>query len=893
MPYISNFLTQSSTSGAANVVITLPPHVTDDIIAVCVTADGGGTLAATWGGNSTGAANVGATQVIAANLCSAVFIAKATGAAATLGVAMGTADAIHVHTLIIKDCDTTTWLDVGVANLSSTANTSANTDTVTTTTDDCLVIHYIGVDQTGTTVPTSAHSRPGPSATMHFIDSSDNGGTTNTTLSGASVGWYMQRTAAATPQPIWDISLSAQYTKFTFALRNKTNGIIPAYVDDSADLGTQLMTGTWWASATTRNNQNFKATPLTYANIGANGAGQGTTFDAGAAVVDAGFNPYSTAINSTPTADATNARGFEVGFPTTAVDMTTGWIVGGFQCSTSKMALFNQGSIAQGGGYLVIGQGATNFRAFKIMARDNQDGAGAGFTVFSVQPNQTQTMIGYSNTAPTITAIDKVLILNKGHNTTGAFYYMDFHLIKKLILAGGTTTVPVDTLGVYDIGRFCRIPIVKRLGASGLLSYVPIQVGGGDAINIKLTAGALQFPQIYSPTSKLINYHGSNNSIGISLAGKSGDVIYIGDGYVMSTPSPAYWEINSAATNAASWYLNGLTLSGFNVTLRNVMTFQDIVFSACPTINANGCILDQCAISLVPTTSDTFSSNTTTDVFNSTLSVANVASSNRWTSVSDPTIFANNTFTGGGANVGGHAIRITTAGTYSFVGNIFNNFGPDRREFNTNTAVNGTSDVITTDAAHLYSNGNPVYYQKHGSATAIGLTDGTLYYVNTPSSTQLAFYTSAADAIANTSRINLTANTTSANHYFYSAGAAIYNDSGGQVTLNISGGGSSPSYRNATAANTTVNNVKTHTVTGLGTGDRVVWIRASDDAELENAVETAGSASYSYNYISDVDVSVQILSLARKNKIVEVTLGSSDQTLPASLEIDPFFSNPT
>lgn len=121
MAYVSDFLTQSSTTGGAAVVLTLPPHVTDDIIVVCVSADGGGTLSVTWGGNSAATGQVGATQVSGLLLSGAVFYARATGTAATAQVNMGTADAIHVHMVILKDVDTTTHLDASNATVAATA----------------------------------------------------------------------------------------------------------------------------------------------------------------------------------------------------------------------------------------------------------------------------------------------------------------------------------------------------------------------------------------------------------------------------------------------------------------------------------------------------------------------------------------------------------------------------------------------------------------------------------------------------------------------------------------------------------------------------------------------------------------------------------------------------
>ena len=120
----------------------------------------------------------------------------------------------------------------------------------------------------------------------------------------------------------------------------------------------------------------------------------------------------------------------------------------------------------------------------------------------------------------------------------------------------------------------------------------------------------------------------------------------------------------------------------------------------------------------------------------------------------------------------------------------------------------------------------------------------------------------------------------------------VYTDS--LVLLNVSGGGGTLSYKNVNAgALTVVSNPVTHTVNDLETGSQVAWIRQSDEAVLANKTESSGSASYSYEYGGDVAIWVQILSLGYKNKLVPVTLGNTNATLPANQEVDPFYSNPT
>ena len=187
-----------------------------------------------------------------------------------------------------------------------------------------------------------------------------------------------------------------------------------------------------------------------------------------------------------------------------------------------------------------------------------------------------------------------------------------------------------------------------------------------------------------------------------------------------------------------------------------------------------------------------------------------VTSGNRWCSVADPSIFSGNIFIGGG----GHAIRITTPGTYSFVGNIFTGFGADG-----------------------------------------------------------------------------------------SNGAAIYNDSGGLVTINVSGGGTSPTVRNGASATTTINNnvditieIRDNDGVLITSACEVTIVKISDVSVLyhvENVV--SGSTTYSYNYVSDVSVYINVMNvdLYVAKTVEPVVLGNSNQTISIQLEPERGrYSNP-
>lgn len=119
----------------------------------------------------------------------------------------------------------------------------------------------------------------------------------------------------------------------------------------------------------------------------------------------------------------------------------------------------------------------------------------------------------------------------------------------------------------------------------------------------------------------------------------------------------------------------------------------------------------------------------------------------------------------------------------------------------------------------------------------------------------------------------------------------INNTSGSAITINATD--SNPGTY--TGSSVTINNPVNHTVSNLRTGDRVIWIRVSDGAELENLVESGGEATYAYQYGgSAVPVDVQVLSgdYTKKNTLTRVSLTDTDSGFPAVQANDPTYNNP-
>jgi len=86
------------------------------------------------------------------------------------------------------------------------------------------------------------------------------------------------------------------------------------------------------------------------------------------------------------------------------------------------------------------------------------------------------------------------------------------------------------------------------------------------------------------------------------------------------------------------------------------------------------------------------------------------------------------------------------------------------RGFSPDLNVNLTTDTITLDDRHLFDNGESVYYRKGVGYAAIGgLVDNSLYYLHTPSETQVQFMATYDDAVSGINTINLTSKSAGSN----------------------------------------------------------------------------------------------------------------------------------
>lgn len=689
MAYVSDYALTYAAAAAASTTANVPAHdVGDLLVAYCVMNAGALTT------SSSGWSVISNDSTAGTSNTSSWTYKVATSSNETF--TFTTSDDYSLIIVCVKDVDTSTPIDIsshlGTASSTSTPSSVA----VTTTTPDCLILYFIGVDG----IANSALSGPG----VHHITSMDNGGTTAATATTNACAWYIQRSVGTTPAPQWACSLAGVSARLTVAVRNKTSGTIPAYIDDIETTATRITSAHHYS---TLNNISFTTTLTATAAIN----GKTVTGTAGAAQADLGINPFSSGIGiAASTVARTSLNGYQISL-TGNRNLSTGILMGSHIGATPKMGTFGLGTVKDGGVVVRIGSGASNWCAYQVAAKDAVPTLESR-SVWAIEPGYTGTSYGTPGSAVNTSAVSFIQVLQNSPYFNSHAILSEVYQVFKMIVAGGTETAPVDSSGLSEIGKSFRLPVIQKSGGAGVISYAPIQIGGGDAVNFQIDAGALQFPRRYNVTTKEIGFHCSDNKVGISYAGKAGDTIKHTNSVITSL-TPYYWSIHANATSACIWDFTGLTIVNANVTLMPVMTFSAMAFSDCLSISALGCTISNCNIKLKATMTNSMALNVSSNIVGCEIDTTGISAGIAMSTISTPSIFQGNTFVG--SSTSGHAIEITTPGTYSFSSNIFSGYGANGS--NSAAIYNNSGGQVTLNIAGGGS--TPTFRNGTGASTTI------------------------------------------------------------------------------------------------------------------------------------------------------------------------------
>jgi hypothetical protein len=335
--------------------------------------------------------------------------------------------------------------------------------------------------------------------------------------------------------------------------------------------------------------------------------------------------------------------------------------------------------------------------------------------------------------------LDDTSILAFGFATSGftvatIWQFGSLWALDTTTIAGGTTTEPVGINGIWKVcsaGKE-RMSVLQQ-GASQALIMQPIQFGNGgaDKLILNLDSTAIEFPEQYNVSSKQVFYCSADNVAGLTYYAGANDTIKHTNA-VVSSKSKFHWRIDASSSASASYDFSGLSIIGAgDVQLRDVTTFDGMSFSGCPSMYQNSAY------------------------------ITNGAFKNSYLYSNSPGRLSSCSFVSGGT---GHAIEITTAGTYTFSGNTFSGYGANGT---TNAAIyNNSGGAVTINISG--GGDTPTVRNGAGATTAVNNTAVLTLTGIVPGSDVVIL-----DAGTTVERVNVDANPSSSYMFSYSAMGSV------------------------------------------------------------------------------------------------------------------------
>ncbi len=326
--------------------------------------------------------------------------------------------------------------------------------------------------------------------------------------------------------------------------------------------------------------------------------------------------------------------------------------------------------------------------------------------------NRVPIIIHPSNTSGLIDTrgtFDPTSVLAFGFFTCGFLVSSDWTwtmiwVLDTTVVAGGNASEPVDIGGIVTVvaDGHERMSIIRQ-AANQMLVLQPIQIGNGgtNPTYLKLDSTAIEFPEIYNLATKQVYYCSVPNVSGITYYAGANDTI-IHRNSIISSPSKYYWKFDANSSASAVYDFNGLSvINAGTITLQNNIPLEGITFASCSEIASAGAIITDC----------TFKQSTGT----AALSVASVADMNKITD----SWFLDNT-----SGSVGRAIKITTAGTYTFDNLQFSGSSYDI-ENASNGVVTGSCISGSNATTYINTGGGSTFIVNTKVLTLTGLIAGS------------------------------------------------------------------------------------------------------------------------------------------------------------------------
>lgn len=289
-------------------------------------------------------------------------------------------------------------------------------------------------------------------------------------------------------------------------------------------------------------------------------------------------------------------------------------------------------------------------------------------------------------------------------------------MLDTTVIAGGTASEPVDITGIRVAAAdgHERMSVIQQ-AKNQLLVLQPLQFGNGgtNPIYLDLDSTAIEFPQIYNRQERQVYYCSVDNVAGITYYAGPNDTIKHRNS-IVSSKSRYHFRLHPSSSASATYDFSGLVVIGAgDISLARPITISEITINNYSTLDISNLTLQYSAIINPPNTNNSITLNSSTVVSGCSFDVRSLSAGNYLLSTATPNQFSNCTFTGSTSS--GHAIRITTPGTYTFSGNIFNGFGANGT---TSAAIfNDSGGTVTLNITNGGS--TPTYRNGTGATTII------------------------------------------------------------------------------------------------------------------------------------------------------------------------------
>jgi len=620
MAYIYDQVTTTFAT-AASVEVPLSDHDEGDLLMLCCSQDGGGTTIASSDWTLVG------TQA-ASGSCRQVWLYKYAGASEANPTVTGANDEWVVTAMAIKDAASSSPIDIS-ARANWNATNTAVAPTVTTTTDNCLVLRSWVSDSPGGDERLTA-----PADTL-LCDVKE----TNQIIHVIGHEVAFGAGATGTKTAYSEVAIEGG-NAWTIAIKNATGGSVDHSLSDGwkriawyGKFGVEHDSLTWAAMRTVAATINGISTSSTAAV---------ESFPT--SLPDPPIWGYWTSLANTLIEDA--ITGAVHGISSTDFTNRQFHVRLGFSSNVDL-----QGAT---GACVVFVDGSGNWEVHQLLPYPNRLFVGSTTYAFTIQPDSLVPLdssgtIDWSN----ITKLGYLWHRVSASSTNSrGLWIRDAYLSDMPVVVGGGANKPLTFDAIEKaINGWFDAPTKKSeratlQGAGQLLASSGFQLGDGtNKTYVDTTGAAFEFPLPFSTRRNRRLWNVPEGKVSIAVHASANDTIRLRSA-ILSSASRQRFELASGSSTLATYDFSGLVVSGFEVTWRDGITCNEAGFVGCYKITTNGGTFDGCVI-------------------DSSLDAIALTTS-------DPGEIVDCQFISGGS---GHAIEITTPGTYTFSGNLFSGYG--------------------------------------------------------------------------------------------------------------------------------------------------------------------------------------------------------------------------